>query len=106
LPPIIISTILGEGNTLAKKKRMIYQEGTAPAIQTDWAILNKDTGECVGVYNPEGSTTRLRKAAIQRARELDLSFTRTSIIPVGMMKPEKIESAKVWEAKRLEHPPK
>lgn len=89
-----------------KSKKARYPEGTAPAIQTDWAILNKDTGECVGVYNPEGSTVRLRKAAIQWARELGLNFTRVSIIPVGMMKPEKIESAKVWEAPRLQHPPK
>lgn len=91
---------------MGKRKKQRYPEGTAPAIQTDWAILNKDTGECVGVYNPEGSTVRLRKVAIQRARALDLSFTRTSIIPIGMMKPEKIESSGVWDAPRLEHPTK
>lgn len=89
-----------------KRKRMIYAEGTAPAIQTDWAILNKDTGQCLAVYNPEGSTVRLRKRAIQFARENELSFTRVSLIPVGLMKPEKVESSKVREALRLSHPEK
>lgn len=83
---------------------MIYPPGTAPAIQTDWAILDKNTGQCIAVYNPEGSTVRLRKVAIREARARDLSFTKASIIPVGLMTPEKIESSDVANATRVNHP--
>lgn len=90
----------------SKRSKISYPAGTAPAIQTDWAILDKDAGLCIAIYNPEGSTTRLRKVAIREARAHDLSFTRVSIIPVGLMTPEKRESAKVFDAPRVEHPPK
>jgi len=93
-------------NRKMKSSKRIYPEGTAPAIQTDWAILDKDAGLCIAVYNPEGSTVRLRKVAIREARARDLSFTRVSIIPVGLMTPEKRESSKVFDAPRVEHPPK
>lgn len=87
-----------------KRSKMIYPPGTAPAIQTDWAILDKNTGKGIAVYNPEGSTVRLRKVAIREARARDLSFTKVAIIPVGLMTPEKIESNDVANATRVNPP--
>jgi hypothetical protein len=75
-----------------------------PAIHTDWAILNKDTGMCIAIFNPEGKIPALRRVGISVAREAGLSFTKVTLIPVGMMSPEKIESSKVFEAPRAVDP--
>lgn len=75
-----------------------------PAIYTDWAILNKTTGACLAIFNPDGKIPALRRVGIAVAKEAGLSFTKVTLIPVGMMSPEKIESAKVFEAPRALDP--
>jgi hypothetical protein len=89
---------------MAKKKRTVYPEGTAPAIYTDWAFLNKITGQAIAVYNPNGSVVSLRRTGIAVARAADLSFTKVTTIPVGMMKPEKIISSNLASAPRVTDP--
>lgn len=75
-----------------------------PAIHTDWAILDKSTGMCIAVFNPEGKIPALRRVGIAVAREAGLSFTKVTLIPVGMMSSEKIVNSKVFEAQRAVDP--
>jgi hypothetical protein len=89
---------------MAKKKRTVYPEGTAPAIYTDWAFLNKITGQAIAVFNPNGSVVSLRRTGIAVARAADLSFTKVTTIPVGLMKPEKIISSNLALAPRVTDP--
>lgn len=89
---------------MAKKKRTVYPEGTAPAIYTDWAFLNKITGQAIAVFNPNGSVVSLRRTGIAVARAADLSFTKVTTIPVGLMKPEKIISSNLAAAPRVTDP--
>lgn len=91
----------GKGKT---KKRTLYPEGTAPAIYTDWAFLNKLTGKAIAVFNPNGSVVSLRRTGIAVARAADLSFTKVSTIPVGMMSAEKIASSDLASAPRVMDP--
>ena len=71
-----------------------------PAIHTDWAIMNKDTGMCLALFNPEGSIPALRRVGIAVAKNAGLSFTKVTLLPIGMMSQEKLVSAKVFDAPR------
>lgn len=86
------------------KKRILYPEGTAPAIYTDWTFLDKTTGKALAVFNPNGSIPALRRAGIAVAKTAGLSFTKVSTIPVGMMSAEKIASSDVANAPRVTDP--
>lgn len=88
------------------KKRLLYPEGTAPAIHTDWAFLDKNTGKALAVFNPEGSIPALRRTGIAVAKAANLSFTKVSTIPVGLMSAEKIASSDVANAPRAVDPHK
>lgn len=88
------------------KKRILYPEGTAPAIYTDWVFLDKNTGKALAVFNPEGSIPALRRTGIAVAKAANLSFTKVATLPVGLMKPEKIISADVANAPRATDPAK
>lgn len=87
-----------------KKSRILYPEGTAPAIYTDWAFINKITGQAIAVFNPNGSAPSLRRTGIAVARAADLSFTKVAIMPVGMMSAEKIVSSNLAAAPRVTDP--
>ena len=87
---------------VAKNNKSKIKDGVEykPAIHTDWAIMNKDTGICIAVFNPEGSIPALRRVGVAVAKEAGLSFTKVTLLPTGMMSPEKLVSAKVFEAPR------
>lgn len=87
---------MGKDNKSKIKDGVEYK----PAIHTDWAIMNKDTGMCLALFNPEGSIPALRRVGIAVAKEAGLSFTKVTLLPIGMMSPEKLTSAKVFEAPR------
>jgi len=86
------------------KKRILYPEGTAPAIYTDWAFINKITGQAIAVFNPNGSVVSLRRTGIAVARAADLSFTKVATMPVGLMTAEKIASSNLAAAPRVTDP--
>lgn len=89
---------------MKKKKRLLYPEGTAPAIYTDWAFLDKNTGKAIAIFNPNGSIPALRRTGIAVARAAGLSFTKVATIPIGMMTAEKIQSSDVANAPRVTDP--
>jgi hypothetical protein len=63
-----------------------------------WAVINKDTDEVLGIFNPQGKPTALRRVAIAAAQGAGLSFTRVKLIPIGLMSPEYREKTRVLEA--------
>jgi hypothetical protein len=85
---------------LAKKNESTFKDGVEykPAIHTEWAILNKLTGLCLARFNPEGNIPSLRRVGVSVAKDANLSFTKVTLIPTGMMSQEKLISAKVFEA--------
>jgi hypothetical protein len=89
-----------------KDKKSTFKDGVEyrPAIHTDWAIMNKDTGMCLALFNPEGSIPALRRAGIAVAKDAGLSFTKVTLLPIGMMSPEKLTSSKVFESPRVVDP--
>lgn len=85
---------------MAKKNESKFKDGVEykPAIYTEWAILNKLTGLCLARFNPEGNIPSLRRVGVSVARAADLSFTKVTLIPIGMLSQEKLISAQVFEA--------
>lgn len=89
---------------MKNKKRIMYPEGTAPAIHTDWAFLDKATGKALAIFNPAGSIPALRRTGISIAKAAGLSFTKVTTIPIGLMSAEKIASSDVANAPRATDP--
>jgi hypothetical protein len=88
---------------MAKKNKDTEENvQTVKAGYAPWAIINKDTDEVLGVFNPQGKPTALRRVAIGAATKASLSFTRIKLIPVGLMSPEYREKTRVLEAPILE----
>lgn len=85
---------------MSKKPKSKLKDGVEykPAIHTEWAILNKLTGLCLARFNPNGNITSLRRVGISVAKSAELSFTKVTLVPIGMMSQEKLISAKVFEA--------
>lgn len=86
---------------MAKKNKQNAPHGTVKAGFAPWAIIDKESGLAIGVFNPQGKPLALRRVALAAAQKHGLKFTHVQLIPVGLMSEEYRESTKVFEAPAL-----
>lgn len=83
---------------MPKSRKPKGPKTTVRAGHTEWAIINKETGIVIGLFNPHGKPTALRRVAITAARDAGLSFTKVSMIPAGLLSAEAQERGRIHEA--------
>lgn len=87
---------------MAKKLKSNVE--TVPAGYAPWAIINKETGLAIGIFNPQGKPAALRRVAIRAAQSQGLSFTKVKLIPASLLSMETRISSKLDEAPTLVDP--
>lgn len=83
---------------MAKRRNTAPAQNTVKAGHAPWAIINKDTGLTMALFNPQGKAAALRRVAIRIAQKHDVPFTRVKLIPAGLLGDAERLSSKVYEA--------
>jgi hypothetical protein len=75
------------------RRRKDTPNPTVKAGFAPWAIINKETGLALGLFNPQGKAAALRRVAIRAARDANVSFTKVTLIPAALLSEERREAA-------------
>jgi hypothetical protein len=89
---------------MKKKKSGAKQPRKVLSLIVDWAIIDREHGKAIGVMNPEGKSSILRRVAIRAAIDNKLTYQNIRLVPVDLLTPEEIEKFDIANAPVLLDP--
>lgn len=83
---------------MPKRRKPAPGGETVKAGHSPWAIIDKDSGQALALFNPKGKAAALRRVAVRIAQQNNLAFSRVKLIPAGLLSQEERMASNVYQA--------